>query len=971
MLMKKIILSLFILATALQVFSQGPNQQKEVNEWSIVQSWDIPGKASGLAWDGTYLYFGIYGSDGDHFYKFDPSNGQATLQFTNGSIGDCYGLTWDGSELWTTDHVTSTSVPAQAIELTLSGTSPSSFDLPDHYMSGIAYDDGNFWVGAYYPDPGTIYNVDGSGTILSQFTAPSQQIWDICKQGDDLWMADYDADMIYKTSQTGEVLESHPAENIKPSGIVFDGTYIWYVDGPLSANSTIYKVSLTGSGTPEINIPADYHNFGYITIDDSQTWQMLVQNTGTDDLIINDIDIPSGQPISVSTVFPQTINPGSSMEIPITYSPTEALPLETSVTIMSSDPINPAVDVTLSGHGVYSGPAAIVLSDNHDYGEVRMLAYKRWFLELVNIGDADLTVSDIIPDISNFIVSDEITFPMNIATLDTVKIGIWFNPTEGSTYEGELEITSNDTDNSPIIVSLSGYSISKDYPIGDELWYYYISGTYDQSPKAISPIEDVTGDGVADVIVCSEDDYIRCFNGNSSGLADVIWEKEIYSGSVYQQAALEIVPDINDDGYKDVIVGTTGSDKSIRALSGKTGHPLWTHNTSEYGNGGWVYDINVSFDYNSDGKPDVLAAVGDDAQDQGPKRAYCLDLLTGNSIWEYAYPGPVFSVLGIEDCNGDGQPDAMCGASNADETSGRVIGINGTNGSVLWSKITSGTSVWALAQLDDITGDDVKDVAAGDFGGNYYFIDPATNSELHHGYISNALILRFDKLEDVNSDGYADIIPSSSKQQAIVIDGYSGEYVWSQTLADKAWNVASIDDINDDGIMDVIVGTLYSNNYCYFLDGSTGDELKSINYSTPVDAINSIPDIVQDGTMEMVAGGRDGKVVCYSGGTIIYVDIDENKDVESSVFSKNYPNPFAKQTTISFNLEEKSNIVLDVIDLSGKQVKVLYEGNLAEGQHNFIWNGKDDGGNILPSGFYLYEIHTNKGTFRQKMAKIQ
>jgi len=110
-------------------------------------------------------------------------------------------------------------------------------------MSGIAYDGGDFWVGTYYPDPGTIYKVDNTGGIISQFIPPADQIWDICTHDNDLWMVDYNANMIYKTDQSGTLLESHPCENIKPSGIVYDGTYLWYVDGPPSSPSKLYKLT--------------------------------------------------------------------------------------------------------------------------------------------------------------------------------------------------------------------------------------------------------------------------------------------------------------------------------------------------------------------------------------------------------------------------------------------------------------------------------------------------------------------------------------------------------------------------------------------------------------------------------------------------------------------------------------------------------------------------------------------------------
>jgi len=651
--MKKttLLLSMMLALACTSLAEKTPDLEKGSREWTIIQSWDIPGKASGLAWDGTYIYFGIYGSDGDHFYRFNPSNGSTELQFINPTIEDCFGMTWDGSELWVTNHVTSPSVLAQAIELSLSGSIQSTFDLPDHYMSGIAYDAGNFWVGTYYPDPGTIYKVDNAGSIISQFTPPTDQIWDICLQNNDLWMVGYNSNMIFKTDQSGNVLEAHNCENIKPAGIVFDGTYLWYVDGPLSSPSTLYKVSLSGSGTPEINIPITEHNYGVVTVGTSEIWQMVVQNTGNSNLEITNLVIPGSAPVFTTFAPPQTITPGNSINIPLAYMPTEAGSLDVTISVESTDPITPSVDVNLTGEAVNPGPSLYIPYDVYDYGDVREHATTRWYLEIQNIGDATLTIDNIISNDGVYSIDESVIFPLNIAPLGTSLVGVWFNPIKSGPYPGELTINNNDPANNPYSVNLEGYGLDQDWPIGEPLWSYDINTSYDNSPKAIAPIQDITGDTIDDVIICSEDNFIRCFNGNSSGIADIIWEVEIYSGNIYDQPGLTIIQDINYDGYEDIIVGTTGGDRSITAYSGKTGDLIWKHYTSEYGNGGWVYSVEATHDYNGDEIVDVLASTGDDSEDTGPKRVYCLNALDGISIWETPLGGPGFSAIGVDDFN--------------------------------------------------------------------------------------------------------------------------------------------------------------------------------------------------------------------------------------------------------------------------------------------------------------------------------
>ncbi len=929
--------------------------------WAIIASYTIPGKASGLAWDGTYIYFGIYGANGNNVYRFNPQNGTNSLLCT-GSFEDAYGMTYKSPNLVTVNQPSSSSNPSTALEFNMSGTTVSNLTLPDHYMSGIAWDNGNWWVCTYYPDPGVVYHLNSSGGIISQFTPPANQPWDICLQGSDLWIADYYGNALFKVTTTGTLIESHPTANVNPAGIVFDGTYLWYCDGPLGGNSTLYKVDLTGSGTPNINVPVDEHDYGAIAIGSSSSWNCMVENTGTANLNITEIEIPSGQPISTTFSVPHTITPGSSASIPLKFAPTSASPLNTNVIIHSSDPIDPEVSVHLTGNGVYAGPHINVSGTYHNYGTRRAGAYTRWSLPITNDGSQNLIISEVSINDTNFFIDQSVNLPITIGTLNTYELPIWFNPPAQAAYSGILSISSNSITQSTLTYDLMGAGEKSYYGIGTVLWSHTISGDIDVSPKCILPIEDITGDGISDVIVGSEDNYIRCFNGNASITADILWEVEIYAGAVYQQNSIVQIDDINNDGYKDIIVGTAWGDESVVALSGKTGQQLWKHTTDQYGDGGWIYQVDAKFDYNTDGFPDVLAASGDDANDTGPKRVYCLDGKTGASIWEKPLGGPVFSVLGVNDLNGDSKPDVVAGSSNADETIGSVYALNGTSGQQLWNHPTAGSSVWGLMELDDINDDGRPDIAAGDFSGNLLFLNGVHGLTIHQISIGNVLILRLVDMGDVNKNGFRDVLVAHSGTNAKIIDGSTCQAIWSKPLSDKSWCVANIGDISWEGTNDAIIGTLYQNNNAYFLNGYNGNTLFTYPTNDPVDAINAIPDITDDNSMEMVYGDRYGVLACLSGGFDSTTINTENLKPEILSFEI-FPNPNRGKFQIKIDTDVAMNIQLRIIDIKGIIVDESETINLTPGTNVF------NQGNFksLDSGVYILEIFSNKGFWHKKL----
>nr|MBX2819966.1 S8 family serine peptidase [Rhodothermaceae bacterium] len=75
--------------------------------------------------------------------------------------------------------------------------------------------------------------------------------------------------------------------------------------------------------------------------------------------------------------------------------------------------------------------------------------------------------------------------------------------------------------------------------------------------------------------------------------------------------------------------------------------------------------------------------------------------------------------------------------------------------------------------------------------------------------------------------------------------------------------------------------------------------------------------------------------------------------------TQNYPNPFNPLTTINFHLPEQSQVYVGVYDVQGRQVATLVDNELKAGCYDTYWNGRDENGNTVESGVYMYKIIAN------------
>ena len=76
---------------------------------------------------------------------------------------------------------------------------------------------------------------------------------------------------------------------------------------------------------------------------------------------------------------------------------------------------------------------------------------------------------------------------------------------------------------------------------------------------------------------------------------------------------------------------------------------------------------------------------------------------------------------------------------------------------------------------------------------------------------------------------------------------------------------------------------------------------------------------------------------------------------------QNYPNPFNSATVIRFALPFRSAVDLAVFDLAGQKIATLMSGEHQAGTCSVQWNSRDDDGQELASGVYLYRLRAGGG----------
>jgi len=97
----------------------------------------------------------------------------------------------------------------------------------------------------------------------------------------------------------------------------------------------------------------------------------------------------------------------------------------------------------------------------------------------------------------------------------------------------------------------------------------------------------------------------------------------------------------------------------------------------------------------------------------------------------------------------------------------------------------------------------------------------------------------------------------------------------------------------------------------------------------------------------------------------------ESVTPETYTLYQNYPNPFNPETAIRFQLREANHVMVKIFNTFGQEVRILVEDQYEAGYHDVQWDGKNNYGNNVSSGVYLYMLQAGTFTQMKKMTLLR
>ncbi len=236
----------------------------------------------------------------------------------------------------------------------------------------------------------------------------------------------------------------------------FTGSLSFTTDDPDEPTVT---VNLTGTGVKPTVVPStSILAFGEQRVNTVSTaMPVVVENTGDETLVVSQPSLPANAPFAVSPNAAFNVLPGQQTTLMVTFRPIAESTATPNLTLTTNDPDEPTVTIALSGRGVK--PIVELSQPSVAFGPQRVGTTSAISKVAVrNTGTGTLKVTALnLPQGAPFTVSPPA--PFDVPQGSEQELSLTFAPAALGSVNANLFIVTNDTDNSPSQLLLSGTGV--------------------------------------------------------------------------------------------------------------------------------------------------------------------------------------------------------------------------------------------------------------------------------------------------------------------------------------------------------------------------------------------------------------------------------------------------------------------------------------------------------------------------------
>ncbi len=596
----------------------------------------------------------------------------------------------------------------------------------------------------------------------------------------------------------------------------------------------------------------------------------------------------------------------------------------------------------------------------YDFGPCNMGEAKVWKTKIYNIGDAELTVQNIVSQTGIYFVSNTV-FPLTVPPRSFKEVIVNFIPNFEKTFNDTLIVTSDDPIESEIKIPVTGLGTTTTVIVNnDDGFPYYMEHIGDWSTsdsKAIfQGIPNSTSRYSTSAGARAEFKPIIPKSGEYNVYMALPGTANAYTHALYEvwpfgSATDSVWLNQNNSGYTEAIwrfIGTyylfEGDWNSVFVVNDGTGSGYLRADLMRFSTVSSVADIELSEDYYN--YVDVIKETSADwdfkIYNLGKVPLIISTMTTKNPNFKVTSPAnyPV-NIPGLDSLivTVTFSPTSITSyrdtlTINSDDIDEPTETVNLVGNGIGLQIITDNSD---SAQVEISAGDWSVSASASAYKGNSLYCYLLN----HHG----AYVTYFPDVPETREyDVYVSSPPlssNSSSRAPYIIQpfGTSPDTVFidqNGLTSDNIWRYA--------GRYLFAAGNF---NWIQLLNDTT---LSNFN----VDSLRTTSEdsiVIRADAVKLSEPGDTATVV------LAYPEI-ENPYKYS--LSQNYPNPFNAVTKIHYSTAMEGKVSIKIFNIMGQQVRTLVNQIKPYGQHVAVWDGKNDQGQMVSSGVYLIQMTAGK-----------